>query len=233
MNDPVVITIDGPSGSGKGTLAARLAVHYGFHLLDSGALYRLLGLAAEQAGHFQRDVLDSQAIADLARRLDIEFVPDAQQRLSIRLNGQDVGDTIRSEAVGTLASKVAVIPEVREALLCRQRDFAQAPGLIADGRDMGTVVFTDAPVKIYLTASAEARATRRVRQLQQMGIDASMDDILSDLVARDRRDMERIIAPLKPADDAYQIDSSTLGIDEVLGLMIAYTDRQLGHTQVL
>lgn len=233
MNDPVVITIDGPSGSGKGTLAARLAVHYGFHLLDSGALYRLLGLAAEQAGHFQRDVLDSQAIADLARRLDIEFVPDAQQRLSIRLNGQDVGDTIRSEAVGTLASKVAVIPEVREALLCRQRDFAQAPGLIADGRDMGTVVFTDAPVKIYLTASAEARATRRVRQLQQMGIDASMDDILSDLVARDRRDMERIIAPLKPADDAYQIDSSTLGIDEVLDLMIAYTDRQLGHTQVL
>ena len=233
MNDPVVITIDGPSGSGKGTLAARLAVHYGFHLLDSGALYRLLGLAAEQAGHFQRDVLDSQAIADLARRLDIEFVPDAQQRLSIRLNGQDVGDTIRSEAVGTLASKVAVIPEVREALLCRQRDFAQAPGLIADGRDMGTVVFTDAPVKIYLTASAEARATRRVRQLQQMGIDASMDDILSDLVARDRRDMERIIAPLKPADDAYQIDSSTLGIDEVLGLMIAYADRQLGHTQVL
>lgn len=233
MNDPVVITIDGPSGSGKGTLAARLAVHYGFHLLDSGALYRLLGLAAEQAGHFQRDVLDSQAIADLARRLDIEFVPDAQQRLSIRLNGQDVGDTIRSEAVGTLASKVAVIPEVREALLCRQRDFAQAPGLIADGRDMGTVVFTDAPVKIYLTASAEARATRRVRQLQQIGIDASMDDILSDLVARDRRDMERTIAPLKPADDAYQIDSSTLGIDEVLDLMIAYTDRQLGHTQVL
>ena len=232
MKYPVVITIDGPSGSGKGTLAAKLAVHYGFHLLDSGALYRLLGLAAEQAGYFKQPELNTQALADLARHLDIQFIPDAQQRLTIHLNGLDVGDSIRTEAVGTLASKVAVIPEVREALLCRQRDFAQAPGLIADGRDMGTVVFTDAPVKIYLTASAEARATRRVRQLQQMGIDASMDDILSDLVARDRRDMERTIAPLKPADDAYQIDSSALGIDEVLAMMIAYTDRQLEQTQI-
>jgi CMP/dCMP kinase len=227
MMNTVVIAIDGPSGSGKGTLAAKLAVHYGYHLLDSGALYRLLGLATEQAGHFAHMPLDTHAIAELARHLDIEFIPDDQQCLTIRLNGQDVTDTIRTETVGTLASKVAVIPEVREALLCRQRDFAQTPGLIADGRDMGTVVFTDAPVKIYLTASAEARATRRVRQLQGMGISASMDDILSDLVARDRRDMERTIAPLKPADDAYQIDSSDLGIDDVLALMIAYTDQQL------
>lgn len=225
MNPPVVITIDGPSGSGKGTLAAKLAVHYGFHLLDSGALYRLLGLAAEQAGLLSP--LNRAAIAELARRLDIEFIPDEQQRLTVRLDGVDVGDTIRTEAVGALASKVAVIPEVREALLCRQRDFAQTPGLVADGRDMGTVVFTQAPVKIYLTASAQARANRRVRQLQQMGIDASMDDILSDLVARDRRDMERTIAPLKPAADAYQIDSSELGIDDVLALMVAYANRQL------
>lgn len=225
MNPPVVITIDGPSGSGKGTLAAKLAVHYGFHLLDSGALYRLLGLAAEQAGFLSP--LNRAAIAELARRLDIEFIPDEQQRLTVRLDGVDVGDTIRTEAVGALASKVAVIPEVREALLCRQRDFAQTPGLVADGRDMGTVVFTQAPVKIYLTASAQARANRRVRQLQQMGIDASMDDILSDLVARDRRDMERTIAPLKPAADAYQIDSSELGIDDVLALMVAYANRQL------
>jgi cytidylate kinase len=232
MKNSVVITIDGPSGSGKGTLAAKLAVHYGFHLLDSGALYRLLGLAAEQAGLFAQIPLDTHAVAELARGLDIEFIPDEQQRLSIRLNGQDVGDTIRTEAVGALASKVAVIPEVREALLCRQRDFAQAPGLIADGRDMGTVVFMDAPVKIYLTASAEARATRRVRQLQGMGINASMDDILSDLVARDRRDMERTIAPLKPADDAYQIDSSAIGIDDVLSMMIEYTDRQLEQAQI-
>lgn len=225
MNPPVVITIDGPSGSGKGTLAAKLAVHYGFHLLDSGALYRLLGLAAEQAGLLSP--LNSTAIAELARRLDIEFIPDEQQRLTVRLDGVDVGDTIRTEAIGALASKVAVIPEVRDALLCRQRDFAQTPGLVADGRDMGTVVFTQAPVKIYLTASAQARANRRVRQLQQMGIDASMDDILSDLVARDRRDMERPIAPLKPAADAYQIDSSELGIDDVLALMVAYANRQL------
>ncbi|MEC7118419.1 MAG: (d)CMP kinase [Pseudomonadota bacterium] len=222
-----VITIDGPSGSGKGTLAARLAVHYGFHLLDSGALYRILGLAAQQQGLLSTENLDVDALAALAKSLDIQFVPDAQQRLTVLLNQQDITDIIRTEEIGALASRVAVLPDVRDALLLRQRDFAQAPGLVADGRDMGTVVFMDAPVKIYLTASAEARAERRVRQLQGMGLDASMDDILSDLVARDRRDMERTIAPLRPAEDAFTIDSSNLDIDQVFVALTQYADQQL------
>lgn len=224
-----IITIDGPSGSGKGTLAARLAVHYGFHLLDSGALYRLLGLAAQQRGLL--DHLDQPdtliALTQLAERLDIEFIPDQQQRLTIRLDQQDVSEQIRTEQIGRLASTVAAIPEVRQALLMRQRAFAQPPGLVADGRDMGTVVFTDAPVKIYLTASAEARATRRVKQLQGLGVDASMQEILSDLIARDRRDTERSIAPLKAADDAFCIDSSDLGIEDVFGALVEYADSRL------
>lgn len=224
-----IITIDGPSGSGKGTLAARLAVHYGFHLLDSGALYRLLGLAAQQRGLLtQINQADGLAkLVELAQNLDIQFIPDQQQRLTVLLDKQDVTEQIRTEQIGLLASKVAVIPEVRDALLTRQRDFAQAPGLVADGRDMGTVVFRDAPVKIYLTASAEARASRRVKQLQGLGLDASIEDILSDLVARDKRDMERSIAPLRAADDALSIDSSDLGIEEVFRALVNYIDQKL------
>lgn len=222
----MIITIDGPSGSGKGTLAARLAVHYGFHLLDSGALYRLLGLAAQQRGLL--DALDQPtslaALVGLAEQLDIQFIPDAQQRLKVLLDQQDVTEQIRTEQIGLLASKVAVIPEVREALLMRQRHFAQSPGLVADGRDMGTVVFTDAPVKIYLTASAEARASRRVKQLQGLGLNASMREILSDLIARDQRDMGRSIAPLKAADDALCVDSSDLGIEAVFQMLVEYAD---------
>lgn len=222
-----VITIDGPSGSGKGTLAAKLALHYGYHLLDSGALYRLLGLAAQKAGLLEAPAHHLDALTQLASTLNIEFLPDEGHRLTILLDGQNVTDTIRTEEIGKLASVVAVIPQVRDALLQRQRDFATAPGLVADGRDMGTVVFTNAPVKLYLTASAEARAERRVRQLQGMGINASIDDILSDLVARDQRDMQRTVAPLRPADDAYVIDSSHLDINQVLQMMIAYTDQRL------
>lgn len=224
-----IITIDGPSGSGKGTLAARLAVHYGFHLLDSGALYRLLGLAAQQRGLLtQINQADGLAkLVELAQNLDIQFIPDQQQRLTVLLDKQDVTEHIRTEQIGLLASKVAVIPEVRDALLMRQRDFAQPPGLVADGRDMGTVVFRDAPVKIYLTASAEARASRRVKQLQGLGLDASIEDILSDLVARDKRDMERSIAPLRAADDALSIDSSDLGIEEVFRALVNYIDQKL------
>jgi len=222
----MIITIDGPSGSGKGTLAARLAVHYGFHLLDSGALYRLLGLAAQQRGLL--DALDQPtslaALVSLAEQLNIQFIPDAQQRLKVFLDQKDVTEQIRTEQIGLLASKVAVIPEVREALLMRQRHFAQSPGLVADGRDMGTVVFTDAPVKIYLTASAEARASRRVKQLQGLGLNASMQEILSDLIARDRRDMGRSIAPLKAADDALCVDSSELGIEAVFKVLVEYAD---------
>lgn len=224
-----IITIDGPSGSGKGTLAARLAVHYGFHLLDSGALYRLLGLAAQQRGLLttldQPDVMAT--LVDLARHLDIQFIPDQQQRLTVLLDQKDVTEQIRSEQIGLLASTVAVIPAVRDALLMRQRHFAQPPGLVADGRDMGTVVFIDAPVKIYLTASAEARASRRVKQLQGLGLDASIDDILSDLIARDKRDTERSIAPLRAAADAFSIDSSDLGIDDVFRALVEYADQQL------
>lgn len=224
-----IITIDGPSGSGKGTLAARLAVHYGFHLLDSGALYRLLGLAAQQRGLLARlDQPDGvSALVDLAQHLDIQFIPDQQQRLTILLDQQDVTEQIRTEQIGLLASSVAVIPAVRDALLMRQRDFARPPGLVADGRDMGTVVFGQAQVKIYLTASAEARAARRVKQLQGLGLSASMQEILSDLIARDKRDMERSIAPLRAADDALSIDSSDLGIDDVFRALVEYADLRL------
>ncbi|WP_026470580.1 (d)CMP kinase [Alkanindiges illinoisensis] len=218
-----VITIDGPSGSGKGTLAGKLARHYGYHFLDSGALYRLLGLAAHRANLLQ-EPLNLSALEHLAASLDIQFIVQDNQGTQILLNGQDVTDQIRTEEVGSMASKVAVIPSLREALFKRQRDFARAPGLVADGRDMGTVVFPEAPAKIYLTASVEARAARRVKQLQGMGVDAKIDAILADLQARDKRDMERTVAPLKPAHDALVIDSSDLSIDQVLKTLIDYID---------
>ncbi|RYY78242.1 MAG: (d)CMP kinase [Moraxellaceae bacterium] len=221
-----VITIDGPSGSGKGTLASKLAQHYDFHFLDSGALYRLLGLAASQAKLLQ-EPLNLPALEQLATSLDIDFKIQDSQSTQILLNGENVTDQIRTEQVGSMASKVAVIPSLRDALFKRQRDFARAPGLVADGRDMGTVVFPEAPAKIYLTASAEARAARRVKQLQGMGVDAKIDAILADLQARDKRDMERTIAPLKPAQDALIIDSSVLSIDQVLKTLIDYIDSKL------
>ena len=221
-----IITIDGPSGSGKGTLAAKLAAHYQFHLLDSGALYRLLGLALQQQQLLE--VLDTQLqqCIDIARSLNIEF-KSADQGIQVFLNGEDVSQTIRTERVGEFASKVAVIPELREALLTRQHAFAQAPGLVADGRDMATAIFPQAQAKIYLTASAESRAARRVKQLQGMGLDVKISGILANIVARDKRDMERAVAPLKPADDAYIIDSSDLSIDDVFKLMTTYVDQQL------
>jgi cytidylate kinase len=227
-----VITIDGPSGSGKGTLAARLAVHYGYNLLDSGALYRLLGLKAAQQnlfvdGAFKDAVIPTARLVDLALTLDIQFIPNQEQQLVVLLDGQDVTQQIRTEQAGSLASQVAVIPEVRVALLQRQHDFAVLPGLVADGRDMGTVVFTDAPAKIYLTASAVARAERRVKQLQNMAIDANMNDILSDIEARDRRDTERAVAPLKPAEDALIVDSSSKGIEEVFAELVRYIDSRI------
>lgn len=219
-----IITIDGPSGSGKGTIASKLAQHYGYHLLDSGALYRLLGLAAQQAGLIQ-DTLDVAALTALAQQIDIRFVTESQ-KIKTLLNGEDVSEKIRTETVGELASIVAAVPALRTALFKRQQDFAQPPGLVADGRDMGTVVFPQAPAKIYLTASAEARAERRVKQLQGMGENVKIDVILADIQARDKRDMERTVAPLKPADDAFMLDSSSLGIDEVLHSLIQYIDEK-------
>ena len=223
-----IITIDGPSGSGKGTLAAKLAAHYQFHLLDSGALYRLLGLSLHH--HDLLDSLDTKLpeCVQIATNLDIQFI-NTDTGVQVWLDGEDVSQTIRTERVGEFASKVAAIPELRTAMVSRQHAFAQAPGLVADGRDMGTSIFPQAQAKLYLTASAESRAQRRVKQLQGMGLDVKINDILANIIARDKRDMERTVAPLKPADDAYIIDSSDLNIDEVFQLMTTYVDQQLAN----
>lgn len=225
-----IITIDGPSGSGKGTLAAKLAAHYQFHLLDSGALYRLLGLSLHQKGFL--DALDDEATLQqsvtITTNLDIVF-KSSESGTQILLDGEDVTQTIRTERVGEFASKVAAIPVLRAALVDRQYAFAQAPGLVADGRDMATAIFPQAQAKIYLTASAESRAERRVKQLQAMELDVKISDILANIQARDKRDMERTVAPLKPATDAYIIDSSNLNIDEVFQLMTDYVDSKLAN----
>lgn len=223
-----IITIDGPSGSGKGTLAAKLAAHYQYHLLDSGALYRLLGLSLHKRGLLT--VLDTALIqcVEIATSLDIKFVTK-DNGIQVFLNDEDVTQEIRTERVGEFASKVAAIPVLRTALIDRQHAFAQQPGLVADGRDMATSIFPNAQAKIYLTASAESRAMRRVNQLQAMGLDAKINDILANIQARDKRDMERAVAPLKPAQDAYIIDSSELSINEVFNLMTAYINEQLAN----
>ncbi|WP_299727095.1 (d)CMP kinase [uncultured Endozoicomonas sp.] len=207
-----VVTIDGPSGSGKGTIAALLARELGWGLLDSGALYRLTALAALNHGV---DFSDESSLEVLAGHLDVQFLPSERDGLVIVLEGEQVGASLRTEDVGAMASKVAALPGVRRALLQRQRDFAEAPGLVADGRDMGTVVFPDAVLKVFLTASAEERAKRRFEQLQQKGIDASFDRLLDDITARDERDSQRTVAPLKPADDAIVLDSTRMSIHEV------------------
>ncbi len=218
MSAPV-IAVDGPSGSGKGTLCQKLAQHLGWALLDSGALYRLVGLAGVKHGI----PLDQEApLTVLARDLDVRFEPGAEgEPTAVILEGEDVSDEVRSESTGELASQVAVLPGVRQALLGRQRAFAQAPGLVADGRDMGTVVFTDADLKIFLTASAEERADRRYKQLINKGESVSLAALLEDIRARDKRDSEREVAPLKPAADAVIIDSSGLGIEQVFDRVLA------------
>ena len=204
----VVITIDGPSGSGKGTIAGLLAAKLGWKLLDSGALYRLLAFAA---GNHGIDLTNEEALKTLAAHLDVQFVDKR-----IILEGEEVTDAIRNEQVGAGASMVASLPAVREALLQRQRAFREAPGLVADGRDMGTVVFPDAPLKVFLTASAEERARRRYLQLKGKGEDVSLSSLLDEIRARDERDTQRTVAPLKPAVDAIQLDSTELSIEQVL-----------------
>ena len=210
---PNVITIDGPSGSGKGSICQLLAHKLGWQLLDSGALYRIVGLAAVKQNI---DFGDEQLLAELAANLPVEFRPGAEgEPAAVLLDGEDISDQVRAETTAALASQVAIHGAVREALTGLQRSFAKPPGLVADGRDMGTVIFTDAPVKIYLTASAEERSQRRYKQLISKGENVNLAALLEDIRARDERDMNRAVAPLRPAEDAIVIDSTATAIDEV------------------
>lgn len=214
---PIVITIDGPSGSGKGTLSQMLARHLNYHLLDSGALYRLVALAAIKKGV---NLDDEQVVSEIALTLDVMFSLDTEQSAQILLNGEGVTDAIRIESVGMAASKVAAFPKVRAALLERQRAFAVMPGLVADGRDMGTTVFPDAQKKLFLTASPEARADRRYKQLSAKGESVDLAELVKDIRERDERDSSRAVSPLRPADDAVVIDSTSMSIDEVFTKML-------------
>jgi cytidylate kinase len=221
-----IITIDGPSGSGKGTISRRVAQALGWQLLDSGALYRLVALGAAKAG---LDPEDIPGHAALAARMDVRFGTGADDGEHVLLDGREVTAELRSETAGNGASRVAAWGPVRAALLQRQRDFARPPGLVADGRDMGTVVFPAAPLKIFLTASAVERASRRYNQLKDKGSGVSLAALSREIAERDERDMSRSLAPLKPADDALVVDSTGLGIDQVVGrVMQLARERGLG-----
>ena len=218
-----IITVDGPSGAGKGTLCYALAEKLGYALLDSGAIYRVTALAALQR---KTDLTNESALAELARHLNIQFIPQNGE-VNILLAGMNVSHLIRTQEVADAASKVAVFPEVRSALLQLQQDFAKNDGLIADGRDMGTVVFPNAQVKLFLDASAEERAKRRYKQLQNKGINGNFEQILAEIKERDFRDRNREVAPLKPAYDALLLDSTTLSIGEVIDQALAYIQEKV------
>ena len=222
-----VITVDGPSGSGKGTVCRLLAEKLGWDVLDSGAIYRVLSLAAL---HHQIALDNEEALVPLAANLDVQFLIDSDTNAGkIILEGEDVTTTIRNEEVGAAASKVAALPRVREALLRRQRAFRTENGLIADGRDMGTVVFPDAPLKIFLTASAEERARRRFVELNERGLDVTLSGLLQDIQARDDRDMNRAVAPLVPAEDAIELDTSELNAQQVFDKVITLLDAAISE----
>lgn len=209
-----VLAIDGPSGVGKGTVARIMAQKLGWHLLDSGAIYRAFALAVDARNI---DVTDESALVEVANNLDLAFKTEANSELvSVYLDGQDVSKVLRTEQTGEMASKIASIGVVRAALLKRQQAFAKIPGLVADGRDMGTVVFANTPFKVFLTASAQERANRRLKQLQNQGSEGIISHILADVLARDERDSSRKHSPLKPAKDALIIDTTELSIDEVI-----------------
>lgn len=214
MNTSVpVIAIDGPSASGKGTIAARVAANLGYHYLDSGALYRIVGYAADRRGCLD----DTLRVSDIALNLNVKFEPDR-----VILEGEDISLAIRTETMAAAASKVAAMPPVREALLARQRAFRADPGLVAEGRDMGSVVFPDAPLKIFLTASAEERAQRRYKQLMEKGLGASMGALLEDIRQRDLRDTTRSAAPLRKCPDAVEIDTTGQSIDAVVAQVLEH-----------
>lgn len=214
-----VITIDGASGTGKGAVSQVVAKQLGWKLLDSGALYRVLALAAQK---HEVSLENETAMQDLAQHLDVQFIAmDVGTFPRITLEGHDVTEAIRTEKMGNSASKVGAIPSVRTALLGRQQAFREAPGLVADGRDMGTIVFPDAEVKIFLKASPEERAERRYKQLKEKGISVNLGDLVAELHERDKRDQERAVAPLKPADDAICIDTDHLTIEQVAGEILS------------
>ena len=219
-----VITIDGPSGAGKGTVSRLVAEHFGWQLLDSGAIYRVLAVAIM---HHNIEVSEEEPLIPIAAHLDVQFEITADGNSKVILEGEDVSESIRSEEVSALASQVAAFPRIREALLRRQRAFKVAPGLVADGRDMGTVVFKDAPVKVFLTASAEERARRRFEQLKAKGFDVKIGRLLDDIRQRDERDQNRKVAPLVAAEGALIIDSTELSIAEVVDKILSFTNEKL------
>ena len=225
MSDPSapVLTIDGPSGSGKGTISRRVASELGWHYLDSGALYRAIGVAA---GWADLDLADPAALVRCAFDTRIGFEERSVEgrpgtELRVLVNGLDATDELRTETAGAAASAIAAVAEVRSALKDRQRAFRRGPGLVADGRDMGTVIFPDARWKVFLTASPEERAERRYKQLKDKGVSVTLDDLLREILARDARDANRAVAPLRPAEDAVHIDTTGLGIDAVVERVLA------------
>lgn len=227
MTSIPVVTIDGPSGSGKGTVSRLVAQSLGWHYLDSGALYRVLALAAQNHG-IALD--DAESLVTLAAHLDVQFqLADDPADDFVELEGENVTAALRTESCGKAASQVAAIAEVREALLERQRAFQQAPGLVAEGRDMGTVVFPAALAKVFITASPQERAERRYKQLKQKGISGSLADVLQDIAERDERDSGRAVAPLKPAGDASIVDTTELSISAVVETVLDIVNRQFAE----
>jgi cytidylate kinase len=220
-----VLTLDGPSGSGKGTISQLLAQRHNWHYLDSGALYRLVAVAAIDAGIAPDDI---PALESLARNLSVSFVLQPGAIARVLLAGEEVGDRLRTEETGNMASKIAAVPKVRAALLDRQRQFQKMPGLVADGRDMGTTIFPGAVLKIFLTASPEIRAERRHKQLKEKGFDVNLPRLLGEIRDRDARDAERSTSPLKPAEDAVMVDTSTMTIDEVVNHVDDLLNERLG-----